>query len=288
MIQKPFCVRPQTLTGIATGNERANRPASHLGLPQFAGMRWQSTGNANLWVRGQFGGASQAINFVSLMSANAQPGTTIRVRLGTSQAEVDGESAPYDSGALPFILRLASGVIFDGSIFDGGIFADGDTASVSRLDGLYHSHLELPSVVNATWWRIDIGGHTGDFSASALVMGERRTPSNFYNRDREIGFEDMGSLEISRNGIVAETPGVMLRSLLFRLEWASETEWFDLWAPLFAVKGKRQILFICFDPDATVRRQDKTFLGFMVRDLFMRGGIAPTANQIDIQLRAII
>ena len=263
-VLRPFAVLPLALTGIATGNERANRPATHLSLPQYPGMVWQSNGNTNLWVRGQFGGATQAVNFMSLMGANAQPGTTIRVRLGTTQAQVDG-TAPYDSGAQPFI-----------------------TPARTRADGLYHSHLELPSVVNASWWRIDIGNHTGDFSASALIMGERRQPARFYNRDRELGFEDLGSLDIGRLGVVAETPGVVLKTMLFRLGWVSEAEYFNTWVPLFATKGKRQLIYFCFDPDATVLRQDKSLLGYLARDMFMRGGTAPQTNEMDFQFRGFM
>jgi hypothetical protein len=264
-IQKPFAVLPLALSNIATGNAKANRPASHLALPQYPGMRWESSGASNVWARGQFNG-TEAVNFVSLMAANALSGTTIRVRLGTSQSEVDG-TAPYDSGALPFI-----------------------SPARTEAGGLYHSHLEIGSVQNASWWRIDIGGHTGDFSASAAVFGLKRTPSNFYNRDREIGTEDLGQFEIARNGVVADTPGVVLRTLLFRLAWVSEAEYFDLWAPFGQRNpdGSRRVVLWCFDPESTVRRQGKTFLGFMARDIFKRGNDVGTYNSLDFALRAIL
>lgn len=260
-IQKPFAVAPLTLTGIATGNEKVNRPASHLGQP-YAGMRWESSGASNVWARGQFGGATQAVNFMSLMAANALPGTTIRLRLGTSQAQVDG-SAPYDSGAQTFI-----------------------SPANTRADGRYHSHLELPSTVNASWWRIDIGGHTGDFSAANLVLGLKRTAARFYNRDRERGYRGLGSLEFSRNGVAAKTPGVVLKTLSFRMEWVSEDEWDEVWAPLFSERGKLQEVFIALDPEPTPKRQDKSYYGYLVQDLFNRGGPAPDINQVDIQLLA--
>lgn len=263
MIEKPFAVLPLALISPVGGNALSNRGVTHLAMPQYPGMRWQSSGNANLWVRGQFDG-EQSVDFCSLMAANAQPGTTIRLRLGASQAEVDG-TAPYDSGALPLI----------------------DPAK-TRSDGLYHSHLELTAPEDASWWRIDIGGHTGDFSASALVMGQKRTAARFYNRDREFGFEDLGSLDISRNGVVAETDGFILRTLLFRLQWVSEDEYYDKWEPLFSRKGKRQLVYWCFDPQDSVRRQDKSYLGYFARDMFVRGNDFPKDNQMDFQLRALL
>jgi len=264
-IRKPFAVLPNPLVNVVGGNAVSNRGVTHLALPQYPGMRWESDGNSNLWVRGQFSG-TQAVNFISLMAANAQAGTTIRVRLGTSQAEVDG-TAPYDSTALTLIAPART-----------------------EAGGLYHSHLELPSVVNASWWRIDIGGHTGDFSASALVFGLKRQAAFFYNRDREFGFEDLGSLEIARNGVVADTPGVVLRTLLFRLSWVDETEWYEKWHDLGLRKGdsSKRVVLWCFDPEATVRRQAKTYLGFMARDPFNRGNDVGTFNTLDIQFRSIL
>ena len=262
---KPFAVLPHALSSITTGNAKTNRPASHLGLFQHPGMRWESAGTTNLWVRGQFTG-TQAVNFVSLMAANAQAGTTIRVRLGTTQAEVDG-TAPYDSGAVTII-----------------------NPARTEASGLYHSHIEIGSVQNASWWRIDIAGHTGDFSASALVFGLKRQAGFFYNRDREFGFEDLGSLEIGRNGIVGDTPGVVLRTLLFRLQWVSDEEWFTNWEPLGLRNsdGTKRVVYWCFDSDATVRRQAKSYLGFMARDPLLRGNDFPLWNQMDIQFRAIL
>ena len=225
-------------------------------------MRWQSNGNGNLWVRGQFD-TIRAINFASLMGTNAQAGTTIRIRLGMSQEQVDG-LATYDSGIQPLI-----------------------SPAVTRSDGVYHSHLEIPAVQSVFWWRIDIGGHVGDFSASALIFGEKREPEHFYNRDREIGFQDLGGLEVARNGVVAETPGVLLRTLLFRLQWVSDDEYKRVWSPMMEVKGKRQVTYWCFDPQADENRQDMTFLGFMVRDMFKRGNDFPRANQMDFQFQAL-
>lgn len=264
-IQKPFAVMPLPLTNISTGNQRSNRPASHLGLPQYPGMVWQSNGNGSLFVRGQFNGATGRVNFASLMGTNAQAGTWWRVKIGTSQGDVDSATPSYDSGALPII-----------------------TPARTRDDGRYHSHLEIPAVQSGTWWRIDVGNHTGDFLASALILGEKRTPARFYNRDRELGYEDLGALDIGRNGVVAETPGVVLKTMLFRLGWTTEEEWFSLWSPLVATKGKRQLIYFCFDPEATVRRQDKSLVGYLARDLFMRGGTAPQTNEVDFQFRGLL
>lgn len=131
MPTKPFFVVPLDLGTITAGNETAGYAASNLNRQKEIGLTWKSAGSGNLYVRGNFG-MRKAVDFCSLVSANASAGTRIRLRLGDTQAEVDG-TADYDSGALPFI-----------------------NPGIIREDGLYHSHLEIPSVQTKPWWRIDI------------------------------------------------------------------------------------------------------------------------------------
>ena len=265
-IRKPICILPLPFASIAGSTYIPNRPWTHLGHPEYVGMRWEADGGEAIWLRGEFDEASP-VDFCSLMACNAQAGTTIRLRLGSTADEVDGGSAAYDSGALTLI----------------------DPAR-TREDGLYHSHLELDAVETATWWRIDIGNHTGDFSASCLILGQKREPSHFYNRDREIGSEDLGELEFSRNGVPADTPGAVLRTLLFRLQWVSDEEYWSTWEPLGRrnADGSKKIMLWVFDPESHARRQDKTFLGYLARDPFKRGNDFPKDNQMDFQLRAVM
>lgn len=245
-IRKPLFVAPLALGTIATGNETSGFPASNLGETDAAGLVWKSTGATNVWARGDMG-SSQSINFAALMSANALAGTKLRLRLGTTQAEVDG-TAPYDSGVLDLI-----------------------SPARTRTDGLYHSHLELPSTVTARWWRIDITGHTGDFQASSLVLGKSAQPSRFYNPDFEFGAEDLGEVEIGRFGVVDLTPGNILRTLNFTLEWQSEAEFEATFRPIMEQMGRTKPIWVCLDPDSTTYRQAKTYLGFLRKIPFATG-----------------
>lgn len=233
----PFVVVPIELPSVTTGNERVAQPAAHLGETLYRSMVWRSNGASNLWIRGSFATA-QAINFVALMGANALAGTTIRVRLGDTQAAVDG-TASYDSGAVPFI-----------------------APAVTRADGIYHSHLELPSTQTRLWWRIDIEGHTGDFEASMLVMGAKVQPARYYETNWEVSVRDLGSITFSRNGVPGFSQGAKLRSLNYKLGWLTETEADTMMASLDEAVGKTLPIYVCFDPEATVKRQRRTFFGF--------------------------
>ncbi|WP_374139376.1 hypothetical protein [Sphingomonas sp.] len=238
MALTPFAVLPLALGTVATGNAAAATPATHLGEFNYRGMVWKSSGNSNLWVRGDFGTA-KAIDFVSMMGANALAGTQIRVRLGDSQAEVDGSVEGYDSGTVNFI-----------------------APAVTRQDGIYHSHLELPSTQTRRWWRIDISGHTGDFSASMLVMGLKVRPSRYYETNWTISNRDLGSLQFGRNGVPGITTGAKLRALNYKLAWLTEAEAETMIAPLDDLTGRTTPMYLCFDPETTVYRQRRTFFGW--------------------------
>lgn len=263
MAKLPFMVKPLDIGAVVGGNARTNQGVANLARLAYTGMVWRSDGNTNLWVRGSFA-SPQTIDFCALLAANAQPGTTIRLRLGSTQTQVDG-TAPYDSGAVTFI-----------------------SPARTREDGLYHSHLELNAPVTATWWRIDIGNHTGDFQASGLVLGERFTPTRYYDRDFEYGHEDLGELEIARNGVIAETPGHVLRTLLFRLAWLTEAEYMASFKPILERYGRRALTYWCFDPESHAYRQDKSYLGYFRQDPFVRGNQRPREFTMEFQLRALL
>jgi hypothetical protein len=258
----PFAVVPVPLGTITTGNETAAKPAIHLGEFKHIGMTWRSSDGTNLWVRGNLGSA-QPIDFMSLVGASANSGTTIRLRLGDTQAAVDG-TASYDSGAVTLINPL-----------------------IARDDGLYGSHLELPSLQTRQWWRIDIS-HGAAFEAAALILGKRITPSTFYDPSFEYGVEDRGSIEISRYGVPEESAGIIMRALKFKLGWLSETDFETKFRPLDEKLGRRGIAFWCFDPAANSYRQARTYLGWLKDPPYATGGVNNTRYSKDYSILSVI
>jgi hypothetical protein len=262
-IRKPIFVVPLSLGTIATGNATASHPATHLGRPESIGLTWRTSGSGNAWVRGDFGSAKE-VDFCALVSANATSSTTIRLRLGDSQAEVDG-SADYDSSPMTFI-----------------------NPSITRTDGLYHSHHELPSTYTKRWWRVDIGSHSGDFEGATLVLGKRIEPARFYNRDFEYGTKDLGALEFTRWGVPDMQPGAKLRTLEFMLEWLTEAELEASFRPMAEALGETGIVYCCFDPEATAYRQARTYMGKFGKPLVAKGRPKPRTFGQDFVIHSII
>ncbi|HEX5183572.1 MAG TPA: SGNH/GDSL hydrolase family protein [Allosphingosinicella sp.] len=238
----PFVVVPTALGTMTTGNDTTGHPATNLGEFDTMGMTWRSSGPSNLWVQGNFA-TLPPIDFISMIHANAVSTTTIRVRLGSSQAAVSG-TAEYDSGVLPFI-----------------------SPSITRNDGLYSSHFEIGSPQLYPWWQIDIGGHVGDFEAAALVMGRKITPANWYAPGYKFGVKDLATAAPTPYGVIDRQPGTKFRTLGFTLGWQSEVEFETLFRPLLGTVGNTSPALWCFDPSATSYRQNKTYFGWLQGDI---------------------
>ena len=263
-IRKPFFVVPLDLGFVVASAADAGYPVFSLNRHKAIGLTWKASATGGLWARGKFSTA-QVVDFAAIISANAQAGTTYRLRLGTTQVQVDGTSAPYDSTALPFI-----------------------NPAITREDGLYHSHHELPAPVTALWWRIDIGGHTGGFQASSLVLGKRVEPSHFYNLDFEYGTRDLGGMDFTKYGVLDEDPGVVFRTVDFTLGWQSEDEFEISFRPMIEKLGKRGIVFVAFDPEPTIYRQARTYMGVFDKPPFAKGIRKPRTFTQDYSIVSMI
>lgn len=263
-IRKPFFVVPLDLGAIVSSAAYSGFPVFSLNRHKAIGLTWKAAAGGGCWARGILP-AQASIDFCSIVSANAQPGTTYRLRLGASQADVDGGSAPYDSGVLPFI-----------------------DPAIARDDGLYHSHLELPAAQAATFWRIDIGGHTGDFQAANLVLGLKIEPSRFQNFDWEYGAKDLGDINITPWGVADENPGLVWRTISFTLAWVSEAEYEASFRPMIEKLGRRGVVFCAFDPEPTVYRQARTYMGFFDKPPFAKGVRKPRTFTQDFVINSMI
>lgn len=259
MVTQPIFVKPLDLGTVASGNERTGHEASNLGRHKASSLTWKSNGTSNLYARGDFG-TVRDVDFCAILSANALSSTTFRLRLGDSQAEVDG-TADYDSGAQTFINPL-----------------------ITRDDGLYHSYWRLPSVQTERWWRLDIGSHSGDFEASMLVLGKIVEMNKFYERDFEFGLDDRGEAEFTRHLVWNETPGGIMRKLSMTFNWMTEAEWESGVRPLVEAIGTTQPVYCCFDPNSSTYRQAKTYFGPLKKAPFATGKRKPGTYGLEVEM----
>lgn len=261
-MQLPFAVVPLPFTTYSVQNERSNRPASHLSEFKSKGMVWQTNGNTTLLFKGDLG-SPKPVNFVALLLTNAQPSTKFQFLMSNDPTFA---SVGYNSTALDII-----------------------SPSITREDGLYHSHLEIPSVQTYRYFDLTISGHTGDFQAAFLVIGQKLTPATYYNPDFEFGLEDQGSLEWTRYGVASEEDGVLMRKLKLTFSWLSQTDYETKFRPLTEKVGKRGMVYFCFDPEPTVYRQSKTYFGVLTEPPFATGAAPKQTNyEMPFELLSLI
>ena len=266
-IRKPFFVMPADLSNITASQQGAGAPASNVARLDSTGLIWRcETATGDGWVRGQMP-AGTLVDFFAMIACITSPTAAYRLRLGNSEAEVTGGSAPYDSGVQPFFT----------------------TATSIQYDGRFHSHLELPQTFAATWFQMDwIGPDNIWFEVTSLVLGRKFEPSRFYDKDFERGFEDLGSLDINRFGVADVVPGKRLRTLNFTLGWLNEDEYETRFAPMAGYVGTTRVIYCCFDPALSPYRQNRTYLGWLRNPPFARGGVKPRTFSMEFQIRSLI
>lgn len=259
-VRLPFAVRPLDLGSMSTGNQRTERPVTHLNELKHIGMVWQTNGNATISAAGDFG-SQKPVDFISVIAANAQPGTTIQVFLYSDAFS----TVVFDSGPISFISPV-----------------------ITREDGLYNAHLELDTPVSARSWLFFITNHTGDFSASSVVIGKKLTPATYYNGDFERGTEDLGDLQLTPWGVPDETPGLIYRRLKVKFGWLDDVDWETKFRPLIEAVGKRGVVYFCFDPEPTAYRQGKTYLGWLRNPPYATGGVKPGKLESEFEILSMI
>lgn len=283
-IRKPLFIVPLDLGTITASAANSGFPATNLNRFKSVGLTWRAAVGGGLWARGQMA-STQPIDFAALVSSNAQLGTFWRLRLGYSQAEVDAATgAPYDSGAIPMIPVFAD----DAGINAISLDFIGRNYLIETPPAPFHTHLELPAVQNALWWRIDITSHVGDFQCGALVLGKKVEPSHFYNLDFEYSAKDLGSLDFTRWGVWDEEEGRIFRGVAFTLAWNSEAEYEDRFRPLIERLGKRGVVYTVFDPSPSSYRLKRTYMGVFEKSPVAKGTRKQRTFSIDFEMLSMI
>lgn len=98
----------------------------------------------------------------------------------------------------------------------------------------------------------------------------------------------MGGVDKNRFGVPDKTPGITLRTLLFKLSWLGEAEYEDTVAPLAFWLGTSLPLYCCFDPAVTPWRQNRTYMGILDRAPFAQGATKPRTMATELQIKSLI
>lgn len=233
----PFFLEPRPFTVVSASAGPSNRPASHLAEFDYAGMVWNSNAASEHIVVIDFG-AAVTVDHVSLLNTNAQAGTRMWVGFGTSAAQASGGSPAFSTSPAVLINPAVTG------------------------RDLYHGFLSF-TAQTYRYMSLRTDTHSGTFEASILAAGQRVTPARYYETEWEAGPEDQSNFARGRNGVPEVARGVNLNRLGFTMAWMTEAEHEQTFAPLQRRLGRTNPCLLCFDPDATVYRQGRTYFGTM-------------------------
>jgi hypothetical protein len=233
----PFFVLPLAFTINAVGNQATTNPATNLAEFLYAGMTWKTTSAASCYVIVDLG-AVQPIDFVGLLQTNAGSADTWIVTADATLSGITGTPS-YSSGSLPII-----------------------SPTVTGRSG-YNSHLELSSRISVRYIKVSMTIAGAYLETPFLVIGKKVAPARYYEPEWESGPDDQSIFAISRQGVPDIAPGRMLRRAAFTLSWMTEDEMESQIYPLLLAAGKTNPVFCCFDPAATIYRQNRTFFGWL-------------------------
>jgi hypothetical protein len=246
MAEKPFFVVPHPLgTFAVVSNEVDGAFGSHLGQHAYRGLVWRTVDltATQAWVVGDFG-AARSVDFCALLGVNANSATRLRLNLGDTQAQVNaggGSGLPYTSGA-----QLA---------LSPGPFAS--------LDSTFAWHWNLGETQTRRWWGINVTNHDQVFQAAKLVLGEKITVDTYYETEHDRGYDDTGSIAFTRLGVPEINAGIRMKTIRFRMGWLTESEIETKILPMIGRVGRSKPLLLCFDPEPTAYRSQRTYFGFL-------------------------
>lgn len=195
-------VVPETVMTWSGDSEVPGYPAANLATDGPTDQWWSdsSTGYALEMVH-----SGAPIDTIALLETNASPLQTIRVKAGTSYAQVRGSSPLFSTSAQQ-------------------LHASPDMGGRSA----YHALVRLASPQAYTHWRLEIANPAtlGRFVASYACLGLARTSGKNMADDSAETSVDLGSLDRLRDGAPDRVTGFMRsRKVEFDMAFMSEAAW---------------------------------------------------------------
>lgn len=238
MAAQPFFVIPYQPISIIESNARAERPASHLVEYLYPGMVWRTMGPQIFVNVAMDLGEEKSIDFFAMLGVSSWSGVTANAVMGTSL----GGFEQYASASF-------------------SIPEPAEPPPAGFLGQWLHW---LSAPINSRYPSAYIHNQTvQDHGATFFIVGKRMTFARYAEHDWEVGIDDLSTVTMTRGGVPDIAAGAIMRTISFTMKWVSEAEYFEKVAPLDMACGRGKPVLLCFDPDATSRRQALTFFGLL-------------------------
>lgn len=228
---------------ITASSEDANFPVANLLKPQ-GGIFWKTLVDSGVFFRVNIG-TGQSVDMVSLLYTNFTSAATWRVRLGDSQAEVDGGAADIDSGTIT-------------------AWAQTD---MSKWD-FAHSIFRAGSASTNSWLRVDLNDAAnpdGFLTVGRLMAGASYEPTINFQYGGGIGYvsQPLRDRSIANVLYVEERQAFQTASLTF--DHIPEDEFWPNMQTIFRLHGNHKPIQLVMDIGDNANRADKAIYGVIER-----------------------
>jgi hypothetical protein len=240
-----WMIKPLPIMAAAASGTAVSTDPSYVGN-DYAGIVWQSGGEAAPWLRIDLG-ADVAIDTILLFGlAGLSTANLVSIAVATA-----AQGAGFGAGAYT----------------DFAVAAPALAGSTMPTSGRGVGLFSAGSAITGRYLRIGFTGLGGAIQIARAAIGRRIQLERNFAYGAAFGVKDLGSLEFNRRGVMSRSRGKKMRTvgLSFSNIYKDEVE--AVTGPLLEQIGNTEMLALVTDPSADAQRQNRCYFGPLVGDL---------------------
>lgn len=242
---KALILPPLAIAGAAASSTATGYSAAYV-ANDYAGVVWQSNGDASPWLRIDLG-ADVSVDTVALFGlVGISAGSTLRIDAATA-----AQGSGFGAGA--FVNVVAPGTI---------VLAGTAAMTGGRGIGLFPF-----APVTCRYLLITFSSVATSIQVARAVVGRRFTPERNFAYGGGPGVRDLGSLDFNRRGVLNRVRGARMRTVQLTFSNLRRDEVEASVRPLLEALGSTEMLGLFTDPAPDTQRMNRAYFGPLVGDL---------------------
>lgn len=240
-----WILAPLPIPAAAASNTAAGRAPVHVGN-DYAGVVWQSNGEASPWIVIDLGG-DLPIDTVSMFGlAGISTANTLTIQTATA-----AQGGGFGGGSYTAFVTAATALA-------------GATMPLSGKGVSLHS---IAAPVTCRYVKIAFTGLAGAIQIARCVIGKRIVLERNFSFGGARGVRDLGSVDFSARGVLLRRSGKKLRTAALTFSCVNKDEVEAHTQPLIERLGNTETAALFTDPAPDPQRQNRAYFGFLVGDL---------------------
>lgn len=240
-----WIIAPLPIPAAAASNTAAGRDPLFV-ANDYAGVVWQSSGEAAPWLRLDLG-VDTSIDTIALFGlAGLTNANTVTIQTATA-----AQGTGFGAGAFTAFATAVSAL----------------AGTAMPVSGKGIGLFSLPAPVTARYVKISFTGLGSAIQIARAVIGKRIQLDRNFGYGAAFGVKDLGSLDFSTRGVLLRHRGAKLRTVGLTFSNIRKDEVEASTKPLLEQLGNTELLALITDPSADAQRQNRCYFGPLVGDL---------------------